>query len=341
LGVRIPWESTGLVFINTLIKNRNQLQPYLHDLKRSAPDPEDSALHFQTLLSRLESALNDEKEEARGGNPELLAYESQIAPPPYEVRYVDEGTDEGWEVNKTSNEYHGFDTNAEGDYGGYEEGFEDAQEFDEGVMNEEGVPQPFYDSYDNPDIHIPTPIPEHQAYSTQLGSGYGGRGRGYSRHKGGYRPYGYGKGRGGKGGYHPKGYPKGQPKGKGKGVLDAMREKAMLANEANTATCAAKGCTQPSNLAFRFCYPCHQKGKQQGYLLDKHERKVVIRPSSFSNPNHDKTKHKRAFEAMCDSLTEDQMSMIVQGGQELRADVATATAPNEALIKRIRSASGQ
>jgi hypothetical protein len=336
LGVRIPWESTGLKFINALVKIRPPLQPYLHDLKRSAPDPEDSALHFQTLLSRIESALNDEKDEIGGGAPELLAHESQAAPPPYEIKYVEGGTDEGWEVIKTSNEYYGYEANTEGDYDGFQEEFEDAQQFDEGCMNEDGVQEHFYDSYDNPDIHIPTPIPEHHAYSTQFGSHYGGQGKGYNRQKGGYRPKGHGYGRGGKGGYRAKGsFRSGYPKGRGKGYLDAMKEKAMSANEANMTPCAAKGCTQPTNIAFRFCYSCHQKGKQQGYLIDNQGRKVSIKPKSTHNPTH-----KRAFEAICDSLSEDQMASIVAGGKELRADVATATEA-DMLIKRIRASSGQ
>jgi hypothetical protein len=338
LGVRIPWESTGLKFINALTKIRPPLLPYLHDLKRSAPDPEDSAIHFQTLLSRIESALNDEKEEVDGGKPELLAHESQAAPPPYAIKYVEGGSDEGWEIAKTPSEYYGYEGTLTGDheYEGYSEEFHDAQEFSEEFMSEEGVPEPYYDSRDDPEVHIPTPPPEHHAYSTQYGSGYGGGKGKYRYSKGGYRPKGHGYGRGGKGGYTAKGsFRSGYPKGRGKGYLEAMKEKSMSANEANMTPCAAKGCSQPTNIAFRFCYSCHQTGKQQGYLVDNQGRKVSIKPKSTHSPTH-----KRAFEAICDSLSEGQMASIVAGGKELRADVATAS-DAETLIKRIRSSSGQ
>ena len=113
LGVRVPWDTSGLAFIETLCEAKPAFMPYLHPLKHSVPDREDSAPQFQMMLSRIESALNDSKSKPHTQRSrELLAYEMSFEANPYSVQYVEGGGDEGWEVVDTSAtaEYNAYDT---------------------------------------------------------------------------------------------------------------------------------------------------------------------------------------------------------------------------------------
>ena len=99
--------------------------------------------------------------------------------------------------------------------------------------------------------------------------------------------------------------------------------------------CAEANCRGSANDAFTFCYPCHQKGKAQGYLIDKSGKRITIKESN--NPNLPKSKTKRAFEAMCEGFTEAQMEEMMRPAS-LEANATTMSQENEGFMKRLRGA---
>jgi hypothetical protein len=339
LGIRIPWSSSGLAFIETLTNAKARFTPYLHPLRHDVADPEDSAHNFQFLIARIESALNDFKSPTHSQAPELLAYEANYlengSDDTHYVTYSEGGSDEGWDIAKyESNGYEGNETQIDSNC----QEFHDAFEYPTDDFSE------YYDANEG-EVPIFQSNLDYQAYQTTKG----GKGKNGGKTHGGFK----GKSKGGRGSFGKNNYPSqpygsarpyGRPQGGGRGwhVRDPTKD-PFEANEVTSRKCAAKGCSTPANAAFLFCYACHQKGKEQGYLVDKSNQKITI--AAAGKGGGDQPHQKRAYEAFCDTLSPEQKRLLKEGesppdtGMHAHSAIAEGE-DKESLIKRLKYAVG-
>jgi hypothetical protein len=346
LGVRIPWFTTGLAFIETLTSAKPRFTPYLHPLRHNVGDPEDSAIYFQFLLARVENALNDFKTQPNIKRNELLAYDTNLSDQPSAyVDYKEGGGDEGWEVidpNEGANAspYHAHETHAE-EFTAPEEEYFDAPEYPEEFTNaDEGSDSMWNDTPPyNPNC------PDYHAHQITKG----GKGKYGVGSKGGYKGKEKGKYKGSKGfnGYNSYGgrYPGGyRPTGRGyspKGGVTNPTINPLEANEAGTKMCGAKGCSNHTSIAFMFCYSCHQIGREQGYLINRNGTRVAIKPKvgdDSKSPITSNPKIKRAFEAFINLYSQEQGENCDGDGAQGQFHANAATAEAEATAKKVRVA---
>ena len=106
-------------------------------------------------------------------------------------------------------------------------------------------------------------------------------------------------------------FPKG---GKGKTVTFSSNPPYVIpevksAHEARKGGfCAAMNYREPTNPSFTYCYPCHQKGRERGFIIDKDNRKVPV-------PKKEQKDGKRAFEAFLEGISEEEMRGILEHSQ--------------------------
>jgi hypothetical protein len=345
LGIRIPWSTSGLAFIEALTTAKPRFTPYLHPLRHDVADPEDSAHNFQFLIARVENALNDIKSPNIPNSPELLAYESQYVEDggddTHHVTYTEGGSDEGWEIVPYTLEAH------ETQYSYGSEEFHDAQEYPTDCADHQWDNGAYHDASEGEIPIFQSNIDYHAHLTTKGGKGkFGGYGNGkgkYGTQKG--KPKG-GKGKYGGNPYNPRGQynnyrPYGSPKGGVNGPIRDPTRNPFEANEASgTRICSAKDCQAISNAAFMFCYNCHQKGKEQGFLMDKSSRRIPINHSKSSGNDTPSPKSKRAYEAFLETLSEEQRGMLQEGEllPHLNANATTMEGGNadDSLIKRVK-----
>ena len=328
LGVKIPWKTSGQAFIDTLIKAQPVYQPYLHQYRLMATDPEDSATHFKVLLAKVKGALKaiTRSDKYQGGYArDYNAYDTTCDIPVYEVC----STDDGWTVseNPSTSKYEGyynngyaFDTNAfyecedqDWDYP------TDASDY-----SPESPIEAYHDASDHSALVIPSTAGELQAFYTQS------KGKGWS--KGARKGKGRSKGKGkGKGNYS---FPKG-----GKGNAPFSPNPPYIANVAEEKSaheaqkggfCAAKGCKSTTNPSFTYCYPCHQEGKEKGFIIDKDNRKVTV-PKKVQNDG------KRAFEAFLEGISEEEMQGILGHSQTTLNANATEIEQSQSSAEKLKS----
>ena len=290
LGVKVPWVTTGREVVKVL--KTQGFTEYVHKFMNGGPDPEDSAKHFQSLLSTVERVAKDveETEGKKGGNRKSYwAHEAHL----YDLNY-DASINSHCITASPNPHYDPENDDVTDGYSAYDTNYAPLSNWSDQYDSNDhigGNGEEYYDCYDGAADNVwdenPSDYIDFQAYESRV---YDHRSKGSKGSKGKSKGKSKKGGSASHGGKARKGFGKGKVGDNSKG--------------GNSKPCFAMNCNEQCGINYTFCNSCHQRLRDEGFIVKKDGKKIVDKYNK-STTNDKFNPLKRALECQMESNNPD------------------------------------